>query len=644
MITVLRNYFKRGSQVVLWIIILTFVVGLMPLAFRQISNASIWALRVNGQEVGYQEYLLEYERWKERMAMARAQFGEYADMLLAQMGIESPQAEAVQSLARQELLNQFADSIDLQVSPEFVTQKLSDPTYVLQALGDLVPRQLVDPMTGIDQAMLKRYLKHFKITVEMFERIVEKTLTERFATDLLKSSFYLPRFDVKQNYIAQYAKKKFSVLVFPIKKLLEEEKKTEVSDEALKRFYDRNNQRYTVPEKRTGMLWEFDPSSYDISVSNKQIEEYYENNKVKLFIDSPAKVEVRRILFSVPNDTDLPAAQASADRIKAEVNQDPLKFAEIAKRVSEDKTTAERGGLMEPFVRGTHEVSFDRTAFLLKEDGAVSEVIRTKDGYEILQRVSKTPQTFKSLSSVKADIKDTLLEQEFRRQFSNDMRKVVDREESFAQFVKKRGEAPKELERIALDDTQVSQHIFKLQPGRQTFFVEGNKGVALRLDSIQERFIPALDAVKTTVTEDLQEERAREKLGVRLDEAKKEMKMVPLEVLKKKLDADGFESDWVDPKDEKDTERLKKKELPVGKMLQMEKDGALMSAIGSDRGFVIRLDSIEPLDEQQYQAKLGSDEQSFEDRRMGQYQQGFVDSLYRNATIETNESIITLEE
>jgi len=643
MITVLRNYFKRGSQIILWIIILTFVVGLLPLALRQVTGSK-WAIRVNGQDVGYQEYLLEYERWKERMAMARAQFGEYADILLAQMGIESPQSEAVQSLARQELLNQFADSIGLQVSPEFVTQKMSDPTYVLQALGDLVPRQLVDPMTGIDQTMLKRYLKHFDLSVDMFERIVEKTLTDRFVTDLLKSSFYLPRFDEKQNYIAQHAKKKFSVLVLPIKKVLEEEKKSEVANEALKRFYDAHSQRYTVPEKRTGMMWEFDPLSYNISISSKQIEEYYENNKVKMFIDSPAKVTVRRILFAVSNDAELPSAQAKADRIKGEVARDSSKFADVAKRVSEDRETAESGGLMEPFTRGTHEVAFDRTAFLLKEDEEVSEVIRTKDGYEILQRVSKMPQTFKSLSSVKTDIKETLLEKEFRIRFSNDMRKVIDQEESLAAFIKKRGGAPSELERVALDDTPATQHIFKLQPGRQTFFVDSNKGIALRLDSIQERFIPTLDAVKSTVTEDLQEERAQEKLEERLKEAKKEMENASLDALKKQFDAEGFESGWVDPQDAKDTEKLKKKELPVDQMLQMEKVGALIASRGLDRGFVVRLDTIEPLGEQEYQAKLGTDEQSFEDRRMGQYLQGFVDSLYRNANIETNESIITLEE
>ena len=52
---------------------------------------------------------------------------------------------------------------------------------------------------------------------------------------------------------------------------------------------------------------------------------------------------------------------------------------------------------------------------------------------------------------------------------------------------------------------------------------------------------------------------------------------------------------------------------------------------------------IELPDEAEYQAKLGGVEQSLENDRMEQYMEGFVASLYRNAKIETNESVVTLE-
>ncbi len=642
MITVLRNYFKKSSQVVLWVIIAAFVIGLMPVAFRQMAG-SVWAMRVNGEEIGYQEYLLEYQRAKERMLAIRQQYGEYADWLLEMMGIQNPQTLAVQSLAKQELLNQFADAIGLQISPEYVIQKMSDPVYVTRQLGDVIPPQIVDPMTGIDQVMLKRYLKHFGLSVEMFERIIERTLTDRFATDIIISSMYLPKFDVKQKYITEYAKKSFSILVLPLKKMLEQEKKNEITPEALKTFYDAQGQRYWVPEKRSGQMWEFDPKSYDIAVTNDQVEEYYENNKVKLFIETPSRVQVRRILFAVTDDAQLIPMQQRAEQVRQDLLRDPSQFEVVATRISDDTNTSQNGGLMEPFVRGTYDVTFDRTAFLLKEEDEISQVVQTKDGYEILQRISKTPQTFKSFSSAKNEIRDTLKQQEFKAQFTNDMKKVIDQAETLEALILQKGGKPKELERLSLDDTPLSQYLFKLQPGRRTFFIDGEKGVALRLDKVYERYLPMLDSMKETVTSNLQEERAREKLKEMLQEAKNSLKTMAFADVKKQFDADSVLIGPVDPQDKDEIDLLKKEGIPIQRMLQMEKPGAMITDMAEERGFVVRLDDIEPLNEQEFQTKVAQVAQALESERTQQYMEGFVASLYRNAKIETNESVVTLE-
>ena len=82
MITVIRRYFKSGSQVVLWIIIGAFVVGLLPVALRQISSSGPWAIRVNGQDIGYRSFMQEVEKQRQRIMAFRMQYGEYADWLL----------------------------------------------------------------------------------------------------------------------------------------------------------------------------------------------------------------------------------------------------------------------------------------------------------------------------------------------------------------------------------------------------------------------------------------------------------------------------------------------------------------------------------------------------------------------------------
>ncbi len=568
MITVVRNYFKKSSKVVLWVIISAFLIGLLPVAFRGLSDSNVWVLRVDGQEVGEQEYRLEWERAREQVLAFKKQFGD-----LAEFSMITPQFLALQSLKKQELLNQFADKIGAYLSPEFVIQKLSDPMYVMQNLRDVIPPQLVDPVTGIDQVMLKQYLQRFKLSIDMFERIIERTLTDQFVIETVASTFYLPRFDVRQRYGAQYAKKQFSILEIPLQSFLQQEKKQTVTSEALKAFYDAQNQRYWVPEKRSGMMWEFDAKTYDISVANNQIEQYYENNKVKLFIDKPTKVQVRRILFAETNDIPWDVARAKALKTKDEIVNNPSQFAEIAKRFSEDEQTARNGGMMEPFVRGTYKVAFERPAFLLKEDGDVSEVIQTEKGFEILQRVSKTPPTFKSFASVKQEIKDTLVQQEFRRAFTSDMKKVIDNQETLAEFIRKKGGSPQELTRVLLDDTPVTNYLFKLQPGQRTFFVNDQKGVALQLDKEERRYLPDLDTIKDTVTQDLQEQRAQQMLEETVEKARSLAQTKSFQELKKEFNADVSQTDWIDPALNDAAESLKKKGVPVGQMLKMEKKG-----------------------------------------------------------------------
>ncbi len=643
MITVLRGYFKRGSHLLLWLVVASFVVGLLPMAVKQITGSSVWAIRVNDQDVGHQDFLMEQERQRERIMNFRAQYGEYADWLLSMMGATDPKSLAAKALIRQELVNQFADDIGVQMSSDVVAEKMSDPQFVVQELQEIIPPQMVDPIAGINQAMLRRYLKHFGMSVDMFERKIERELLDKQIMEFAASMLYVPLFDVKQKYQSDHAKKSFSVLSIAMDDLIKKEQEKAVSNDALEKYYDEKNntlKQYWVPEKRSGMQWTFSPSSYNISVSQNEIKEYYDKNKIQKFIKTPAMVQVRRIVIAVPDASKYAVMQAKAARIKDEILQDPSQFKEIAQRVSDDKETAQNGGLLEAFSRGSHEQAFDRAAFVLPEDGALSDVIETSKGLEILQRVSKTPQVFKPLASVKNEITDTIKQQKFNKQFTADMRKVIGNEESLAQFIADKGGAPKELKKLAAKD---SQQLFKLKKGEKTFFIDGSEGIAMRLDAIHETYLPSLEVVKKTVLDDFYRDAAKEKLQERLKEIQQNMGVTPQKDLKKVVGVELSQTGWIEPSDEKEVEKLKNKGLPTEEMLQMEKVGSVFAHQDDQRGLVVRLDEIEALDTQKFDEKRDETTRSLQQERMQQYLEGFVASLHRNAKIETNESVITLQ-
>ena len=111
--------------------------------------------------------------------------------------------------------------------------------------------------------------------------------------------------------------------------------------------------------------------------------------------------------------------------MRTELLAHPEKFASIAKENSADTKTASAGGLMPFFSKGTYDRNFERAAFTLAKEGDISAVIKTNEGYEIVQLVGKKAQTFKPLAQVAADIKDILVAKKFNEQFSRDMRTVM---------------------------------------------------------------------------------------------------------------------------------------------------------------------------------------------------------------------------
>ena len=643
MITVFRDYFKQKTHLLLWIMISALVIGLFPLFFKEATQTAVWAVRVNGEDIGYPEFAMEQGRQRERIMNFKAHYGEYADWLLSMMGQTDPKTMAANALISQELLNQFADKVGIYMSSDVIAQKMSNPEYIRRELGDSIPAQIIDPITGINTELLQRYIKHFRLTTKLFERYIERALLEKLMMNYIQSTLYVPLFDAKQKYQANYAKKSFSLFSVPVQEFLKKEKESTVSDDTLAKYYAEQNSKsgqYTVPEKRSGMQWTFDPKTYTFTVSKAEIDEHSQANKIKKFLDTPSMVQVRRILIAIPDQAQYAAMQTKAARIKDEILQDTSRFNQIAQRVSDDVQTAKNGGLLEPFARGSQELAFDRAAFLLPEDGAVSDVIETSRGLEILQRVKKTAPSYKPLASVRDDIEKALKQQKFNKQFMADMRKVIDQEETLAKFIADKGGAPKVLTQVSAQDYP---QLFKLQEGKKTFFVDGDQGIAVRLDSIQKSHAPSLEAVRGAVLNDYYENAAKKQLATTLNKAKSQLKEIPFRELKKTVEGEFVQTGWLDPSDKKQVEKLKAKGLPIERMLQMEKVGTVFTHQDDQRGFVVHLDEIEPLDTQKIDEKLPEVAQSLKQERMQQYEEGFVASLHRNAKIETNESVITLQ-
>lgn len=142
-----------------------------------------------------------------------------------------------------------------------------------------------------------------------------------------------------------------------------------------------------------------------IVVSDAEAKKYYEDHPADTEV--PEQAHVRHILlFTIDPDTQTPLAddmikakRKKIDEIlsRARAGED---FATLAKENSEDTSTKDNGGELQPFSHGEMLPEFDAAAFSLTNN-QISDVVTTKYGFHIIQLLGKT-------SSVKLALTDKL--------------------------------------------------------------------------------------------------------------------------------------------------------------------------------------------------------------------------------------------
>ncbi|MFD2890928.1 peptidylprolyl isomerase [Flavobacterium chuncheonense] len=121
------------------------------------------------------------------------------------------------------------------------------------------------------------------------------------------------------------------------------------------------------------------------------------------------EVEVAHIMILKPTDGNVEkenTAKETINDIYAKINQGES-FDGLAEQFSEDKSTAKRGGRLQPFSSGQlTSQEFENVAFGLKENGAISKPFQSKFGWHIVMLINKFP--VKTLEELKPEIESKI--------------------------------------------------------------------------------------------------------------------------------------------------------------------------------------------------------------------------------------------
>lgn len=626
MITVIRNKIIGNNSYFVWVCVVVIIISLgAPSFVRQGSSSGPWVIIVNGQEIGYNQFV--------RMVTWQEQAMRQKEGSSSSVNTKDVYRQSIDTLLYRTLLDQAAIQAGISVSPCYSIKRISDLQFILPILIEMNALEAFHFRAGIDMRSLRKSLHDKGLTLQDFQEEVSKTIGRELIQQAVFIAGYSPKFEQTNSYKNKYLGKTFTVVTFPLAKYITLEKESGSTKKELQEFFDLHARNYTQPEKRSGVLWEFSPSTFGSKIKEELVEDYYEKHKDTQFTESPVKLRVRRILLAKD-------ALAKAKSLQAELKENSSLFEEKARSLSLDEKSAKNGGLLEPFARGVHEKEFDKAAFLLPTNNAVSEVIMTKDGLEIIQLIERINKVYKPLKAVQKEIYTLLERKQFRDLFENEIRPILrtqDVKTLDAFVVKHQGISLPYTQITRQSDNKLAQRLFSMKKNEITSFYDQDKECILLATDIIPSYVPKLNTIESQVMADLLQAKAVKKLSSSLQEVKKKASTGNMSAISQEYNAPLTRIDALKAIDTQSVIAHKNKGLDIDKMLLLEKPGSLLTLQDERAGYLVKLDSIENMSEKDIPSKESA---ALHQERMQTTLFGFIASMRRNATIKQSDTLI----
>lgn len=317
---------RKGPPLVLAAIITTAIVGSAAIGGTFLwAKQTAYAAKVNGEVISTTEYDSIVERAKKQYA---GQIGMDFNSAQGRQMLEALKKNIMNSLVDMTVMKQKAKEMNLSVTPEEY-----DARY----------KEFLRSRYNGTESALDEDLKKNRITKAEFEK--------QFRDQILLQKLY-------------------QKIVSDIK----------ISDADLKGFYDKNKEKFQVPEQ----------------IAAKHI-------LIKADKSKPA---------------DVAKAKAKAEdlirQLKAGAN-----FEDLAKKNSEDDGSKPSGGDLGNFSKGRMVPEFEQAAWALKPGEFSQTPVQTNFGFHIIKRGPTTPGQTRKFEDVKEMIKGQLKQEKERTTFEN---------------------------------------------------------------------------------------------------------------------------------------------------------------------------------------------------------------------------------
>jgi len=272
-------------------------------------------------------------------------------------------------------------------SPQFkqlAPEAKAENSYFMLMAKDRITNEL------IVKTILEQQVKKHKITVSSADikakrdEVVKKIGSEERLQEILK-----------QNGVSEAKLREDLTNEIKIDKLVEATADTKVSDKEISDFYTKNKASFDRPEtvRASHILIEANPDKIKQEIINAD-----KNGKLSA-ADIDKKVKAK-----------MDEKMALAKKVREEAVKNPDKFADLAKKYSDDKGSAVQGGDLGFFPKEAMVKPFADAAFSLKPN-VVSEIVVSEFGNHIIIVKDRAAKGLQPLDKVKDEIKAFLEQQ-----------------------------------------------------------------------------------------------------------------------------------------------------------------------------------------------------------------------------------------
>ncbi len=357
-------------------------------SFTDANNATV--AKVGGLEIKQSEldqaHRQQVERMMQQMPGVDTKLFDTPEM----------KARTLDSMVRERLLLVAAGKENLTVTDNRLVAEL-------QKMPELAPVR--DPSGNLDKAAYKAFLSARGMSDQMFEAQLQQGLLRQQVMAGVTGSLVVGQTANDAAVSAILERREVQLQPFMARAYLE---KVNPTDADLQAYYKSHQAQFRSNEEARieYVVLDLDTLKKQIVLSEDDLRKYYEQNIARY--TSAEERRAAHILVNAPKDAaeaDRAKAKTKAEGLLAEARKSPAGFADLAKKSSDDKGSAENGGDLDFFGRGAMVKPFEDAAFAMKP-GEISNLIESEFGFHIIKLLGVRGGEKKTFESVRAQIVD----------------------------------------------------------------------------------------------------------------------------------------------------------------------------------------------------------------------------------------------